>query len=787
MKLFTLVLIALSLELSAQYNITGTVSSAESGEPMVNAVVGIEGSYFQSLTTMLGEYKIAGLDQGRYTLIVNYLGHEEYRQEVDVFANTVVHVRLDKEIIMQPAVTVTATRAGERTPMSYSELDREAIEASNTGKDIPYLLNQLPSTVATSDAGTGVGYTSLRIRGSDITRINVTVNGIPLNDAESHGVWWVDLPDMASSTESIQVQRGVGTSTLGAGAFGATINLQTNSFNRDPYGDVSLSYGSFNTSKVTARLGTGLVKNRWMFDGRLSRLHSDGFIDRATADLMSWFISGSYYGRRSLLTANVFSGHEVTYQAWYGVPQDSFESNPTYNPVTYENEVDDYHQTHYQLLWSADLGKGFYLNASGHYTRGMGYFEQYRVNEPFADYGFTPIINGTDTINTTDLIRRRWLDNDFYGVITSLRFDPGQKLKAILGGGWNTYLGRHFGEVIWARFGSDSIGQRYYDNDATKTDFNAFAKITYQAAKGVQLFADMQLRQVTYSFLGFTDSMVPATQTVSHSFLNPKAGVTIDVGSAGMVYTSFGMANREPTRDDYIASTPSSRPRPEALMDIELGYRLRLKKIAVTVNGFYMSYTDQLVLTGQINDVGAYTRSNVSKSYRAGGELEWLVDIVKGLTWTGNFTYSMNRIPAFTEYIDNYDSGGQDSVLHENTDIAFSPAIIVGSDIAYSPLTGLTVNLITKYVGSQFLDNTSNPDRMLDPFLVNDLRVNYEFKGWKGIDRFSVMAAVYNLFNQVYAPNGYTFSYVSGAQTITQNYLYPQAGMHFVVGGGVRF
>lgn len=779
MRTALLAITFLGVNLHAQYTLTGTVTSAETDEPMVGAVVIIEESLIMTLTNGSGEYKVSGLEQGRFRLLVSYTGYETFKQDVDVYTHTVIHVRMEKQVIMQPDVTVSATRAGDRTPVTHSKIDRTQIEASNAGKDLPYFLNQLPSTVVTSDAGTGVGYTSMRIRGSDITRINVTINGIPLNDAESHGVWWVDLPDIASSTDNIQVQRGVGTSTLGAGAFGATVNLQTNSFNRDPYGDVQVTYGSFNTLKTTARLGSGLVKNRWMFDARFSRLHSDGFIDRAFADLRSSFFSAAYYGRRTLITFNLFSGNEITYQAWYGVPEDSLGSNPTFNPVTYENEVDNYTQRHHQLLWSSDLGKGFYLNAAGHYTRGYGYFEQYKNDVPYADYD-------TSRTDTTDVIVRRWLDNDFYGVIFSLRYDPGQKIKAIVGGGWNNYLGRHFGEVIWAQTGADTIGQRYYDNDATKSDANAFAKVSYQVAKGVSLFGDLQYRGIAYSFTGLDDSLNEADHTVSHAFVNPKVGLTLNVGSTGMIYASLAIANREPVRDDYVQSRPSEWPRPEKLTDIELGYRLQLKKLAVVVNGFYMAYDDQLVLTGQINDVGAYQRSNADKSYRAGAELEWVADIIKGLSWRGNFSYSVNKIASFTEYIDNYDSLSQTAILHENTDIALAPGITLGSHVAYS-FKGITLNLLTKFVGMQFLDNTSNPDRSISPFLVNDFRLNYEFKGWKGIDKLTLMAGVYNLFDQIYSPSGYTYSYISGGQTLTDNYFYPQAGRHYMIGGGVRF
>ena len=776
------------LSSAAQHTITGTVTKAKTGEPMVGARVMIVETYAQVFTNARGEFRLTGVPKGTNTIVATYLGYEDFRKEVEVFSDMTVNVQLNRRLFMAPEVVVSSTRAQDRTPVTSSEMKNEDIAAANTGKDLPFLLGQMPSTVVTSDAGTGVGYTSMRIRGSDITRINVTVNGIPLNDAESHGVWWVDLPDITSSTESIQVQRGVGTSTLGAGAFGATVNLQTHGFHRDPYGEISTTYGSFNTSKATVQLGSGLVKNRWTFDGRLSRIKSDGFIDRATANLGSWFFSSGYHGKRNLITANIFSGHEITYQAWYGVPQDSLESNPTFNPVTYDNEVDDYKQTHYQLLWSHDLTKGFYLSAAAHYTKGAGFYEQFRTNESFSRYGFDTLFVGNDTITSTDLIRRRWLDNDFYGGIASVHYDPGQRVKAIVGGGWNNYMGNHFGEVIWARFASNSdISHRYYDNEATKSDLNVFAKAHYQLTNRIGLFGDLQYRQVDYTFLGFDDSLMPATQNVIHNFINPKGGFTIDVGSTGVIYGSVAVAHREPVRDDYVESNPATRPRSEQLTDAELGYRLRLKRVAVVINGFYMLYKDQLVLTGQINDVGAYTRRNVPESYRTGGELEWSARIIKGLTWHGNFTYSMNKIPSYTEFIDDYDDFVQDSIVHENTDIAFSPAIVSSSRIAYSPLKGLTVNVITKYVGTQFLDNTSNPDRSLDAYLINDVRINYEFKGSKGLHSINLMAAMYNLVGQVYASNGYTYSYISGAETYTENYVYPQAGRHFMVGGSVRF
>lgn len=788
MKALLVSVLVSSATVSAQYSIGGLVTSARSGDPVVGAQCFIEETYAVDLTNADGEFRIGNLAQGKHTLVVRYFGYEEYRKVIDVYTQMSITVHLSGKPFLGPEVIVSASRADEKTPVTHSELTREQIEEQNLGKDLPFLLDQMPSTVVTSDAGTGVGYTSMRIRGSDITRINVTVNGIPINDAESHGVWWVDLPDIATSTQSIQVQRGVGTSALGAGAFGATVNLQTTTLNRNPYGELSTSYGAYNTWKRSASVGSGLVKNLWSFDARLSRITSDGYVDRATADLTSWYLSGAYHGRKNTITFNAFSGHEVTYQAWNGVPEDSLVANPTFNSNTYENEVDDYTQSHYQLLWSNDLGSGAFLNIAGHYTKGSGFFEQYRMGEDFADYGLTPVVVGTDTISNTDLIRRRWLDNDFNGVIASVQYNPGTKVGATVGAGWNNYDGSHFGEIIWARFADSSeIRDRYYDNTATKTDISGFGKINYQAGTNINLFADVQVRQVDYTFLGLDDSANPAMQNVLHTFINPKAGFTIDVGSSGLLYGSVAIANREPTRDDYVESSPSGRPDPENLTDFELGYKLRLKNVAAGLNAFYMLYKDQLVLSGRVNDVGAYTRTNVAESYRAGAELSFVVRPVEQFTWRGNFTYSLNQIPEFIEFIDNLDSLRQDSIIHTNTDIGFSPSIVAANQFTLEPIEGLAFHLITKFVGEQFLDNTSNSARAIDPYFTADFRINYDFTGWKGIDKLSLVAAVYNLLSQEYSSNGYTFSYISGGQTATENYFYPQAPLHWMLGASIRF
>ncbi|WP_421764150.1 TonB-dependent receptor [Ekhidna sp.] len=711
-------------------------------------------------------------------------------------------------------VIVYATRAKENTPTTYSEISRKQIEKVNLGQDLPMLLNWSPSLVTTSDAGAGVGYTGLRIRGSDATRINVTINGIPVNDSESHGVFWVNMPDLASTVDNIQIQRGVGTSTNGAAAFGASVNLQTNVPSQDAYAEVNNSFGSFNTRKHTLMYNTGLLNNKWSFESRLSKIASDGYIDRAESDLQSYFLSGGYYGKKTIVKALVFGGKEVTYQSWWGTPQAVLENDDTgieavisnngytpeqaenirtagrtFNYYLYENEVDNYQQDHYQLHLSHSLSSDWTFNVAGHYTYGRGYFEQFRDDDDFSDYNLNNVTIGDSTITSTDLIRRRWLDNDFYGTTFSLNY-LGKGLDITFGGAWNKYDGDHFGEIIWAQFASNSdIRDRYYDNVGTKTDFNIYLKTNYQL-NDLNLFADMQVRKVDYQTVGIDSDLRAINTGDEYTFFNPKVGATYTLNESSNVYASIAIGNREPVRNDFIDAPGGITPTHETLRNLEVGYRKFGQDFSFQANYYLMDYENQLVLTGELNDVGSSVRQNVPNSYRMGVELVGAYQFTDQVRWDANLTLSRNKIKNFTEvlynYGENFDEFNIEETQFTDTDISFSPNVIGGSQLTYSPLEGFEAALLSKYVGKQFLDNTSNDARSIDAYFVNDVRLSYDFR-LESIKNVNVSLLVNNVMDVEYSSNGYTFGYAGGDFEVRENYFYPQAGRNFLLALNLRF
>ena len=657
-------------------------------------------------------------------------------------------------------VNVNAIRANSKTPIAFTNINKNQIINKNLGQDLPIIVSMSPSLVTTSDAGAGVGYTSLRIRGTDPTRINVTINGIPLNDSESQGVWWVNMPDFSSSLENIQIQRGVGTSTNGSSAFGASINLKTSSFTKSPYFETNNTIGSYSTLKNNLVFGSGLIKNKFSFDGRISKISSDGYIDRASSDLKSLFIQGSYFLEKSVLKAIMFTGQEITYQAWNGVPKKFLDSNRTYNSYTYENEIDNYKQTHYQLHYSKELSPLTYFNLSAHYTHGEGYYEQEKLNEEFESYGLENIIFGNDTIDNTDLIRRKWLNNDFGGIIFSLKHKLG-KMNINLGGGINQYSGQHYGNIIWAEYSSNSdINHQYYWNKGEKFDRNIYAKGEYNINSSTNLFVDLQNRKITYSFQGYDNNGKIGQQEVNHNFFNPKFGLFHSLNQNQAIYASFSVGNKEPNRNDYIESTPKSRPKHETLFDTELGYKINYNETFVFINLYNMKYHNQLVLTGRINDVGAYTRTNINNSFRQGIEIETKHKLNNKISISGNLSISKNKIKKFTEYIDNWDNWGQDSVVHENTDLAFSPNAIFNVITEYKISPKFLVNFSSKYVGKQYIDNTSSNDRMLDDYMVQNLQFTYDFKT-SFVEKCKISLRINNIFNKEYVSNAWVYSFTS--------------------------
>ncbi|WP_138431771.1 TonB-dependent receptor [Fodinibius saliphilus] len=791
---FLCFLMAMSTTLVAQ-TITGMVIDAQSNEPL-------PGANIIQLDTKNG---ISADENGAFTLSLKEGASSKIKVTFVGFKSKTIDttkrggeltISLVPNTVISNEVFVKALRVDEASPMAFDNVSRTDIEKKNLGQDMPYMMSSSPSVTTTSDAGSGVGYTGMRIRGVDQGRINVTINGIPLNDAESHGVYWVDIPDLASSVENIQIQRGVGTSTNGAAAFGATVNVQTSQMRSDAYGEVNTGIGSFDTKKANVMLGSGLMENGWQFEGRLSKITSDGYIDRASSDLKSFYLSAAKHGERSLLRADVFSGKEKTYHAWNGVSESKLENGErTYNsagtekPGTpYKDQTDNYQQDHYQLHYFYDLAKNWNVNASLHYTYGRGYYEQYKADEELGDYSISPVIFSQDTVSESDLVRRKWLDNHFYGTVFSTEYNIEDKGSITLGGGYNEYDGDHFGEVIWGEYlGNTNVENRYYDNNGFKTDFNTYLKGQYNITEALTIYADAQIRRVTYKFLGKdriknqsnSYDIVDVKQTDELTFFNPKAGLTYNKGNH-RAYFSFSMANKEPTRDEYVDSTPESRPEHETLYDWEAGYKASFERFFVSANLYFMDYKNQLILTGQINDIGSAIRQNVDNSYRAGIELQAGANITNGLEWSGNATISRNKIDEYNYYLTDYSTNTQKVFGYQDTDISFSPDFIGNSIIQFNR-EGFTAQLTTKYVSRQYLDNTQTKSRSLDPYLVNDLRVAYEWSKASLFKGITATLEVNNLLDEKYESNGYTFGLLSQGSQQHYNYYYPQAGRNFML------
>ena len=672
-------------------------------------------------------------------------------------------------------VSVNALRANDKTPMAFTNISKSEIKKSNLGQDLTYLISLTPSVVTTSDAGAGIGYTGLRIRGTDPSRINVTINGIPVNDSESQGVWWVNMPDFASSLDNIQIQRGVGTSTNGAAAFGASINLKTLALNKKAYTITNNSVGSFNTLKNNIEFGSGMLNNKFTFDGRLSRISSDGYIDRATSDLKSLYLQGAYFGKKSVLKAIVFSGQERTYQAWNGVPKRYLDTNRTFNSYTYENEVDNYNQTNYQLHYNEQLNSKTNIHLATHYTHGEGYFESEKLNQNLADYGLNNILIGSDTISSTDLVRRKWLNNDFGGITYSINH-KNDLVNLVVGGANNVYSGQHYGNVIWAQYMSNGLyNHQYYKNIATKYDNNVFIKTNFQASEKTSLFLDLQSRNIEYEFNGSDIDGNIGVQEVKLDFFNPKFGLSHKMNEEQLLYGSFAVANKEPNRSDYIESSPNSRPLHETLYDTEIGFKYTTKDFKFNANAYIMNYDNQLIKTGEINDVGYFTSKNVKKSFRRGLEIEGSILLSKKLAWAANMTLSENKIDTFIQYIDSWDTGGQQETIYTETDLAFSPSIIWASQLTYNFQDNLSLDFITKYVGEQFIDNSSSEDRKLDDYLVNNLRLSYSFNS-KIFNYARLSLQINNLFDEEYVSNAWIYRFVSNGYDPSEDDHYVTKG-----------
>ncbi len=686
--------------------------------------------------------------------------------------------------LLQP-IEVTAVEVTEKNPFAKTNLSKVDIKQNNIGQDLPFILNNTPSVVVNSDAGNGVGYTGIRIRGTDATRINVTLNGIPYNDAESLGTYFVDMPDIASSASSIQIQRGVGTSANGAGSFGGSINVSTNDLVAAQNFEVNSSIGSYGLLKNTILFNSGIFNNHFTIDARMSNIKNDGYIDRATAKLNAYFISVAYINKKNSVRLNVFTGKEKTYQAYYGVPTDSLKTHRTYNSAgteqigePYKNQVDDYTQTHFQLFYTHKFNQYLKSNIAFFLTKGKGFYEQYKAAQKFSDYGLPDY----GSIEKTDMINQLWLDNNFYGTIFSLQYDK-KNTQLIIGGGYNRYEGQHFGKIIFATIqAAVPLNYEWYNNPAHKYDFSVYTKWTQSFGKYFQTFVDAQVRNVDYDINGFSKN--PTLKVVTNIFfINPKAGITFSKNNL-KVYASFGRATKEPNRDDFEAAA-TKLPSPEKLNDLETGVEYKNNNLNFGANIYYMQYKNQLVLVGNINDVGAYTRTNIDNSYRAGVELFGTVKLYKTITLSGNITFSKNKVKNFTETIDNYDNGTVATNFYEEADISFSPNIISSFVASITPLKNVTIMLTSKYVGKQYLDNTSNDNRKLNSFFTQDARIGYTLL-CKNNSEINFYLQGNNIFSKLYETNGYTFRYILSGALVTENYYFPMAPANIVFGVNIK-
>ena len=797
---------------SSQYWVKGKVTN-NAGNPLHGAVVRV--GEISVTTSESGVYHAEPFAAGTARVQVSFVGYETFTSNITITGNMVIDVNLDEKAVLGPEVTILAIRARSTDPVAFSELTYEDIEKKNFGQDIPYLLSLTPSMVVTSDAGTGIGYTGLRLRGTDITRVNVTVNGIPLNDSESQGVFWVNMPDFATSVDRVQIQRGVGTSTNGAASFGGSINFSTIAAPGDKaHVVIDNGFGSFNTMRNSVQLYTGLLPNRFAFNARLSNITSDGFIDRAFADLKSFYFSAGYFGNASSLRFITFSGKEQTYQAWYGVPlvklhndragmekliamdgwseaeaNNLFNSNQrTFNRYLYDNQTDNYQQDHFQLHYSYQPTSKLLVNSALHYTRGKGFYESFKYNQSFASYNFpfsTLNINGED-IDNTDLIAQKWLDNHFYGITFSAAYQH-ENMHVVIGGAANQYDGDHFGNVTWTAVNAGLPANfQWYFNQGTKRDLNYFAKITSELLPSTSIYLDLQGRHVYYSINGLHDDQRDLTRSTRYDFFNPKFGINYEFEAGKRLYASVAVAHREPSRSDFRDADLNMVPRPERLVNYEAGFDWITSNWGLQANLFYMGYRDQLVLTGRINDVGAYIMNNVPESYRAGIELSGRVRVTPNLSWSGNIAISRNMIKNFTEYVDNWDTGLQESFFLGDTDIAFSPRVVASSSIEANPLANLSVILNSRHVGRQYIDNTSNQSRMLDSYLVNDLVTRYRIN-LKGNTAIELALQVNNLLDASYISNAWVYSYISGQTRDVIDGYFPQAGRHLMAQVRLKF
>lgn len=788
--LFSLSLLFFSVNVIAQqHKVHGQVT--DNGTPLQGAMVQVKNTSTSTSANENGQY-VLHLEQGEHTLVFSF-GN---KKEVSIALSSDLELNVDigdaEEVLDE--VFVSALRVKAESPITFSNVSNEEIENRNLGQDIPSLLNYLPGVVTTSDAGAGIGYTGIRVRGSDATRINVTINGVPYNDSESHGAFWVNLGDFASSVENLQLQRGVGTSTNGAGAFGGSMNFMTDRYQVNPFAEVSASFGSYNTQKTSVKFSTGLISEHWEVSGRLSRIKSDGYIDRGWSDLKSYFLQGTYVNGSTLIKALTFGGAQSVYQAWDGIDGETLETNRRYNPAGayvddqgneqfYDNHTDNYQQDNFQLLWNQDLGSGWSSNLALHLTLGEGYYESYRADEDLLEYGIDPFHAGGALIESSDLVTRKWLDNIFYGATFSVDYQD-EKWDVVFGGGLNHYEGDHFGDIVYTRFAPLRRPQmRYYENKADKKEYNFYGKATLALSPQFSLFGDLQLRGTSYETQGFQEAQTPFEIDDSHTFFNPKAGLTYRLADSHNLYVSFARAHREPNRDDYENGTP----KPEELNDYELGWRFKSPGIQINTNVYYMDYRNQLVLTGELDHVGAFIRSNSGESYRLGLEIDAAFRLSDKFNIRPNISLSRNRNVDFVAAWD-----GEPTNFGE-TEISYSPSIVGANILEYRPTQNLELRFMSKYVGEQFMSNTEAVGSKLDAYFVNDFNVQYTWIDAPVFKEVVFTGLVNNIFNEKYVSNGYFYTYDvpnetgSQVQTFGGAGYYPQAETNFLMGVTLKF
>ncbi|MES2389076.1 MAG: TonB-dependent receptor [Bacteroidota bacterium] len=793
--------LAAPLCLQAQHSIKGRISDAATGSILPGASITLDSLEAAKVTisNAEGNFEFGNVSHGAHKLSISFVGFapKVFRIDAESHDADKLGISLEAVALKTDEVMVTSTRAAKNVPVAFTNLDKKEIQSRNLGQDLPYLLQFTPSVVVTSDAGNGIGYSGIRVRGSDASRTNVTINGIPYNDAESQQTYFVDVPDLASSLQSVQIQRGVGTSTNGAGALGATINLQTEQQHKEAYAETNNSFGSFNSQKNTLKLGSGLINGHFAFDGRLSRVKSDGYIDRSGSDLKSFYTAGTYYGKKSMLKLVIFGGQEITHQAWAGISADDLAGNRRFNPYDYHNQVDNYTQTNYQLHYNNSLSDKWDLNAALYFTRGFGYYEEYKHDQKFADYNLPNVNIAVDsftnkTITTSDLIRRRWLDNGFGG-LTFSAIRKTENLTLTFGGGANRYDGRHFGEVIWAQYNPlPSNNLRYYDEGGTKDDANVYAKAFATLGTHLSVFADVQYRYVRHQIGGVTalnqaGDVAVVSVDRKNNFFNPKAGFSVPVGP-GLFYASYALGSKEPTRQDYITGylNGNQAPKAETLHDIEGGWRFGNPVFTGGFNLYYMRYQNQLVSNGGLDINGDNLRINVPVSYRTGIELEAGLKLSHWAQWNANLTLSRNRLDTYTESLNNYDDNTLVTTVHKNTPLSFSPSAVAGSKFMVYPFKGFTAGFLTKYVGKQYMDLSGAEEATLKAYFVHDLQFSYAFTT-SLVKEVSLNLLVNNVFNNLYVSNGWNARYYYGGTLYNENGYYPQAGTNIMAGVNLKF